>query len=361
MRRHTSRFQFNMWLQASIAVGLILNSVANFPERAFAQKKVSPDQVSNWGAFLWTCMKARFPEISLSGDGRSAFDTDSKRNFARDGDTWIDVKTGEIICPQLRPGTTQQPARPPPNEHGSTIKLDPNSAKILDLHNKARAEVGSPPLQWDFGLAKDAKSFAQHLASGVPYAHAARAGRENARENLSMGRLGETPVQMMGSWLNEKDNFVPSIFPNVSKTGDWSKVGHYSQMVWATTTRVGCGTATGAQWEYLVCRYSPPGNQDGKPVLALIPGGLYPGFAVGPPKTGLDVNVCSGRGASGAGNGDRGATGAGNDVDLKASTNAVLDALFKCEDSVDTAVQPPALPKKEVFKPEKPDKFEDPM
>lgn len=81
-----------------------------------------------------------------------------------------------------------------------------------------------------------------------------------------MGRLGDTPVQIMQSWLNEKPNFIPGIFPNVSKTGDWYNVGHYSQMIWETTTHVGCGSATGAQWEYLVCRYSPPGNQDGKPV-----------------------------------------------------------------------------------------------
>lgn len=157
----------------------------------------------------------------------------------------------------------------PPSEIVPAPVLDKGSARLLDEHNKARAEVGSPPLQWRPQLAATATAYARQLASGIPYAHAARADRDNARENLSMGRLGETPVQMMRIWLREKDNFISGIFPNVSRTGDWSRVGHYSQMIWGTTTHVGCGAATGAKWKYLVCRYSPPGNQDGKPVLAI--------------------------------------------------------------------------------------------
>ena len=47
----------------------------------------------------WRCLKEKFPETSLSGDGRTAFDPESERNFAYEGDAWIDVKTGESICP----------------------------------------------------------------------------------------------------------------------------------------------------------------------------------------------------------------------------------------------------------------------
>jgi hypothetical protein len=38
-------------------------------------------------------------------------------------------------------------------------------------------------------------------------------------------------------------------------------------MVWSTTREVGCGFASGRQFEALVCRYSPPGNRDGRPVV----------------------------------------------------------------------------------------------
>jgi hypothetical protein len=153
-------------------------------------------------------------------------------------------------------------------EQGATRRpCNAREQQFLDFHNKPRAEVGSQPLSWDPRLAAKATAYAQQLASGLPYAHASRTGRDKTeRENLGMGRLGDSPFQIMQSWLNEKPNFVPGIFPNVSKTGDWYNVGHYSQMIWGTTTHVGCGSATGAQWEYLVCRYAPPGNQDGKSV-----------------------------------------------------------------------------------------------
>ena len=64
----------------------------------------------------------------------------------------------------------------------------------------------------------------------------------------------------------EKRYFHPGTFPNVCSSGDWSQCAHYSQMIWPTTTDVGCGVASGVQWDFFVCRYSPGGNKDGKPV-----------------------------------------------------------------------------------------------
>ena len=44
----------------------------------------------------------------------------------------------------------------------------------------------------------------------------------------------------------------------------WQDVGHYSQMIWRGTRRVGCALGDGANYEYLVCRYFPAGNAFGK-------------------------------------------------------------------------------------------------
>jgi hypothetical protein len=74
------------------------------------------------------------------------------------------------------------------------------------------------------------------------------------------------PEQMVGSWLAEKRYFRPGLFPNVSATGNWLDVSHYTQMVWRGTTHVGCAIHRSARWDFLICRYSPPGNKDGKPV-----------------------------------------------------------------------------------------------
>ena len=54
---------------------------------------------------LWLCLKAKFPELSLGANGDTAFDPESKRNFAWDSDkqAWIDTKTLECICPKCPP------------------------------------------------------------------------------------------------------------------------------------------------------------------------------------------------------------------------------------------------------------------
>ena len=52
----------------------------------------------------------------------------------------------------------------------------------------------------------------------------------------------------------------------VSATGNWVDVAHYTQMIWKGTTHVGCAYHQGGPWTYLICRYSPPGNVDGRPV-----------------------------------------------------------------------------------------------
>ena len=147
---------------------------------------------------------------------------------------------------------------PPPGSVG---------ARILDVHNRERAAVGSPSLQWDPALAASASAYAQQLARGGPFVHAPRAGRENERENLSRGLPGASPERMMQNWTGEKRNFMPGIYPNVSRTGSWYDVSHYTQMIWPKTTKVGCRTPA-APVRILVCRYTPPGNRPGQPVLA---------------------------------------------------------------------------------------------
>jgi hypothetical protein len=75
-----------------------------------------------------------------------------------------------------------------------------------------------------------------------------------------------SPDHLVGLWIDEKRLFSPGAFPNVSRTGNWAEVAHYTQMIWKGTTHVGCATHDGGGWTYLICRYSPPGNVDGKPV-----------------------------------------------------------------------------------------------
>ena len=145
--------------------------------------------------------------------------------------------------------------------------LDKVNHRILSSHNAARADVGAPPLQWDPSLAVAAASYGPALSRLGRLVHSPRTGRENQRENLWMGQQGRFgPEDMVGAWTAEKRQFSPGQFPNVSRTGNWSDVAHYTQMIWKTTTHVGCAIYRDGGWDYLICRYSPPGNRDGKVV-----------------------------------------------------------------------------------------------
>ena len=140
--------------------------------------------------------------------------------------------------------------------------------RILAVHNRERQQVGNPPLAWDPALAAAAASYAPVLARLHQLVHSPRESRPGQRENLVMAVHGSlSPEEMVGVWLAEKRYVRPGLFPAVSATGNWMDVSHYTQMVWPTTTRVGCALSQ-ADWDYLVCRYSPPGNIDGRPVFS---------------------------------------------------------------------------------------------
>jgi hypothetical protein len=144
---------------------------------------------------------------------------------------------------------------------------DDLARRILAAHNRERAAVGAPPLHWDPQLAASAASYGPRLASIGRLVHSPRETRPGQRENLAKGWSDATsPEHLVGLWSEEKKLFYPGSFPNVTRTGNWADVAHYTQMIWKGTTHVGCATYDAAGWTYLICRYTPPGNIDGNPV-----------------------------------------------------------------------------------------------
>lgn len=135
---------------------------------------------------------------------------------------------------------------------------------MLQAHNLERRNVGAAQLVWDFSLAAAADVYATELARTGRWGHAPAHERLGQGENLWKGTRGYfTPERMVAQWAAGKRLFKPGIFPNVSRSGNWAHVGHYTQIVWPATTRVGCSIRSSAQSDYLVCRYSAPGNVTG--------------------------------------------------------------------------------------------------
>jgi uncharacterized protein YkwD len=137
---------------------------------------------------------------------------------------------------------------------------DPGStAELLAAHNAYRASLGLPPLRWSDQLAANAQRWADHLAEIGQLEHS------GPGQNLAMAEAGtESLTQLVDLWGSEQAYFTNGDFPDISTTGNWMDVGHYSQMVWKTTTEVGCGFAESYGRDVLVCDYDPPGNVMGE-------------------------------------------------------------------------------------------------
>ncbi|MED6161228.1 hypothetical protein PIB30_118393 [Stylosanthes scabra] len=137
--------------------------------------------------------------------------------------------------------------------------LAQNSPKdYLKIHNAARAKVGVKSLKWSFQLEEYAQA---HLTmyirdcmlklspAGNPYG-----------ENIAFERVGSlkelTGAEAVRLWLVQKQYYDEK--SNSCVGGDCLS---YTQVVWDTTTYIGCARVKCNNGRYMVsCNYYPPGN-----------------------------------------------------------------------------------------------------
>ncbi|KAI2667624.1 Peptidase inhibitor 15 [Labeo rohita] len=149
---------------------------------------------------------------------------------------------------------------------------------ILDYHNQVRANVFPPAanmeyMLWDEGLARSAEAWAATCIweHGPPYL------LRYLGQNLSV-RTGSyrSILQLVKPWYDEVRDYVfpypRDCNPHCPMRCYGPMCTHYTQMVWASSNRVGCAIQTcynmvvwGAVWReatYLVCNYSPKQRTD---------------------------------------------------------------------------------------------------
>ena len=172
-----------------------------------------------------------------------------------------------VLCgcssrPEWADGRMVREERPAYAEAQDLSWLEP---RLLAIHNRERAAAGAAPLAWDANLARAAAAYGPALARRGKLAHSEAAARPGQGENLWMGTRGAYALEeMAGGWAAEKSLLRAGIFPNVSASGNWRDVAHYTQMIWKGTRRIGCAIHTSRDWDFLICRYSPPGNVVGQ-------------------------------------------------------------------------------------------------
>ena len=135
----------------------------------------------------------------------------------------------------------------------------------LKVHNDARAAVGAQSLVWSKTLEADALEWAITMAKKDDMYHSSNESRTGQGENLYMysGFSSDTPAgDGSTAWYNEIDDYTYSVIGSPENAN--VMIGHYTQMIWSSTTEVGIGKATSASGrEFVVARYSPRGNYIG--------------------------------------------------------------------------------------------------
>lgn len=152
--------------------------------------------------------------------------------------------------------------------------------EILKLHNKLRGQVSPSSsnmeyMVWDEELERSATAWAQECI----WEHGPNDLLMSIGQNLAVhwGRY-RAPAHHVQAWYDEVKDYT---YPYPQECNPWCPercsgpmCTHYTQLVWATTNKVGCAVHVckrinvwGEIWEnsvYLVCNYSPKGNWIGE-------------------------------------------------------------------------------------------------
>ncbi|XP_055382076.1 cysteine-rich secretory protein 2-like [Condylostylus longicornis] len=140
--------------------------------------------------------------------------------------------------------------------------------KLVILHDYFRTKVIPPAsnmlnMKWHNGAAKTAQKWATACKFLI---HDSIKGRHQKNfgtcgQNIFVSTHKVPWMFVMKSWFIERKNFTFG-----SPNNSLGEIGHYTQMVWATSHKVGCGLAkckngpNGRTFYNYVCNYCPTGN-----------------------------------------------------------------------------------------------------
>ena len=125
------------------------------------------------------------------------------------------------------------------------------AADYLAAHNQLRARHCVPPMVWDAELAAQAKAWANRCM----FEHDPSAGSVGENLYYESPRLRDVKAGV-DDWYSEIAEY------NFATTRYISAAGHFTQVIWKSSTRLGCAVnyCPGMKGAYLVCRYAPAGN-----------------------------------------------------------------------------------------------------
>jgi len=149
--------------------------------------------------------------------------------------------------------------RPPPQTVGPSIPPGTSQwgLECLEEHNLRRASSETldrkslVPLVWDQSLSQSAKSWADQLAyQNNGLTHSKLGNGENLYSTTDRGSSCKAAVD---AWFNE----YPLYYNQKIGGAGFKGYGHFTQLVWPETTKIGCAFSDNASNRYVVCHYDP--------------------------------------------------------------------------------------------------------
>jgi uncharacterized protein YkwD len=156
------------------------------------------------------------------------------------------------------------------DDGGDDSSQEPDElAGITAAHNQVRAAHGVAPLTWTPALAAVAQAWAEGCADqeaplGLIDHNQGRSESYGTYvgENVYGSSGPSTGPDAVAAWASEEASY------DYESNGCDGVCGHYTQIVWAATTELGCGSHACPGLAYgntIVCDYAPGGNDGGRP------------------------------------------------------------------------------------------------
>ncbi|EOA19001.1 hypothetical protein CARUB_v10007651mg [Capsella rubella] len=139
------------------------------------------------------------------------------------------------------------------------MKAQDRPQDYLDVHNRARDNVGVRHIKWHADVAEYARRYAQKRRGDCRLVHSDSGGRYG--ENLAWSSGDMSGAAAVRLWVDEKPDYFYS--SNTCRAG--KQCGHYTQVVWRNTEYVGCAKVKCDNGgTFVTCNYFRPGNIRGR-------------------------------------------------------------------------------------------------
>ncbi|KAL8806896.1 MAG: hypothetical protein Q9182_001025 [Xanthomendoza sp. 2 TL-2023] len=186
-----------------------------------------------------------------------------------------------------KPNDQTQPVTPTqPTSSGGDVGSEGYKSAVLEHHNIHRANHSADALEWDETLA----GYAEQVAKSCVYAHDRTPGGGGYGQNIAAGTPAKQVAQILtNAFYNDEMMLYPGYGSDNPDMTHFEKWGHFSQMLWGSTKKVGCysyscnpntdtktecnpatgksylgnvdcGPTSGTYPVFTVCNYSPPGK-----------------------------------------------------------------------------------------------------